>query len=206
MGLMWTATIIILALLIVGGGAVSATLMKRDTTFVPESHLSAWANLTTIVGGVAAAVSLLWAAHTYYESALLQRELSAASIYQESMQLSIAQAELANQEAATTIIQKQKDYKARNQPVPEVDRTEFEKYRWYVGHGLYSLEMIFQALPEDPSWKEAARGFMCSHRAYLNSDWFDRGRYSDAVITLVDEVKDIPFEETCPPEPKKTPL
>jgi 3-deoxy-D-manno-octulosonic-acid transferase len=68
----WSIWILMLAFL--GVAVLSAFLIKHRMS---EDSIAIWAQITTIIGGVAAAVSLLWAAHTYYASASLQRELSA---------------------------------------------------------------------------------------------------------------------------------
>jgi hypothetical protein len=79
--MMWLVMIVVLS---VAFG--SAFLIKG---FVPDTHLGAWANVATIVGGIATAISLLWAAYTYYDTVRLQRELADAALYQEHQKESV---------------------------------------------------------------------------------------------------------------------
>jgi 3-deoxy-D-manno-octulosonic-acid transferase len=55
----WSIWILMLAFL--GVAVLSAFLIKHRMS---EDSIATWAQITTIIGGVAAAVSLLWAAHT----------------------------------------------------------------------------------------------------------------------------------------------
>ena len=150
----------------------SAALIKR---FVPEGRLGAWSDVTSIVGGIATAISLLWAAYTYYDGAQLQKELAASSIYQEHMKLSIENPEFADGKLA---------------PKPPAvngsmeDKKKYEQYRWYIGHALYSFESILDVLPKDKGWKLTAEKFIQDHSEYMR-DSFPCNRYSDPIKELV---------------------
>jgi len=166
---MWLIMLIILAVIFISG-----VLIKR---IIPENKLDAWANVSSIVGGIATAISLLWAAYTFYEGAKIQKELAASSIYQEHMKLSIENPDFANGSLA---------------PKPPgiggsvADKMRYEKYRWYIGHALYSFESIFDVMPGDENWDSTAVQFIKGHSEYIR-DSFPCNRYTDRIQQLVKE-------------------
>jgi hypothetical protein len=94
------------------------------------------------------------------------------------MKLSIENADLANSKLAP-------------RPPTKNDSSnyikDYEKYRWYVGHAVYSFEAIFDVLPNDEEWKLTAKAFIEDHKAYINSDSFPCYRYSGEIQLLVKE-------------------
>jgi hypothetical protein len=165
----------IVMLVILGAVILSAFLIRR---LVPEKRLGAWANVTSIVGGIATAISLLWAAYTYYASANLQRELSAYSAYQDHMKISIEKPEFANAQLAP---------KPPKEDSSDEEKKKYEQYQWYVGHALYSFESILEALPDDKGWQDTFKGFIEDHKEYIGSNNFPCTRYSERLQQLVKE-------------------
>ncbi len=167
--MMWLMMIIILG--VVFG---STFLIKR---LVPEGKLGAWANVASIVGGIATAISLLWASYTFFESARFQRELSAYSIYQEHMKISMEKPYFANAELTP---------KPPNENSSKEDKEKYEAYQWYVGHALYSFESILAALPNDAEWEKTFAAFIKDHKEYIGSD-FPCDRYEKSIERLMEK-------------------
>lgn len=165
-----TIIITIVALVTVVFGVLVKVLLK--------SKLEDWARVGTIIAGLATAVALPWAAYTFDQSARLQRELAAASLYQEHMKLSMEKPELANAKLAP---------KQPNEDSPNTDREKYEEYQWYVGHALYSFESILEALPNDEGWKSTFKAFIEDHKEYIGSNDFPCTRYSYRLQQLVKE-------------------
>ena len=107
---------------------------------IPAGELDAWVKVTTVLGAVITGFSLLWAAYTYYKGEILQREVSAYGIYEESMRLSIEHPDFANPRLAP---------KAPGTDTSAAERMRYEQYRWYVGQALYGFELILEVYPDD---------------------------------------------------------
>lgn len=65
------------------------SIFASINTHVRNMRLTDWANVATIFGGIAAAISLPWAAYTYYDSVNRQNAILATNIYQEHMKTSM---------------------------------------------------------------------------------------------------------------------
>jgi hypothetical protein len=158
---------------------VSALIVKR---IVPTTELGNWAHVATIIAGLATAIALPWAAYTFDESSRLQRELTAANLYQEHMKISVERPELANRRLMQGS-QEEKDN---------------ERYMWYVGHALYSFETILEALPGDAAWEATAQAFIEDHRNYIGDSNFACKRYTQRIRLLVNKTLK---REVCPTQP-----
>jgi hypothetical protein len=178
-----------IVILIVLGVVVTAGFLLK--IFVPEEKWGAFANLTSILSGIVTALSIFIAAFTYYDSATLQKtlandsarlqkELAASSLYQEHMKISIEHPDLANAELAP----KQPTGHGSEKKKISTEKANYEKYRWYVGHALYSFESILEISPDDPAWKRTFEKFIQDHGEYIRSD-FPCNRYSEKLNALV---------------------
>jgi hypothetical protein len=132
----------------------------------------------TIVGGAVGALALFWAAFTYYDGALRQKEIWAMSIYQEHTKLTIDPAN--------------KNFLPRGKFAEMDPKTasawdlEYERYEWYVGNALFSFEAILDVTSGgDYGWNKTFEGFIKSHQKYLQSDRFDRERYNAKLQNLL---------------------
>lgn len=171
---------LVVFIIIMVGVLVSALLIRRC---VPKDKLQMWANVATIVAGFATAISLPWAAYTFFESSRLQRELTATNLYREHLQMSVEKPELANRQLAP-----------EEGSVKEIKKDQ-EMYLWYVGHGLYSLETVVEASPNDEEWKVVAQDFIKTHEKYIGSDDFPCNAYTRRIRLLVNKTLE---REVCP--------
>jgi len=175
--MLWILVVFILAALLI------ASSIYRNLTLEAKDHLS---KTVSIVGGGVTAVSLLLTAYTYLDSASRQRELAAYSVYQKHQELSISNTKFIGISELSL-----KEPPTKDSPIEE--RREYETYKWYVGHALFSFESILQVFPEDEGWKGTFRGFFCDHEKYLNSKEFDPIRFSTEVQNLIKET----FKKGC---------
>jgi hypothetical protein len=182
--MMW---IIIIGL---GLGLISAPFIYLYVSLEKKEQL---AKTISIVGGFIAALSLFWAAYTYSDSAQrqiqlaeasakLQRELAASSLYREHMTRSMDNPGLANAELA----RKPPTKDGSDEERADAAKEKYEKYRWYVGHALYSFESIL-AVDDDPEWKITFRQFIKDHGDYIGSD-FPCNRYDKKLNDLIKDV------------------
>ena len=143
--------------------------------FIPSEKLESLSQITSIIGGVVTAISLIWAAFTFYKGAQLQRELAAYNIYQEHLKLSIDYPDLANPKLSPNPPKDGDSMKIK----------KYEKYRWYVGYAIFSFETILDVFPDDKEWKRTASAFIIDHQDYICSDSFPCNRYTKNIQELV---------------------
>lgn len=165
--MLWIKLILILVLI-----SIFTYLVHNNVTDKDE-----WSKTVTIVGAAVGALSLLWAAFTYYDSAHRAKELSAIGIYQEHVK--------------TTIDPNNRDFLLGGkfagmdpEAISEGD-IEYERYEWYVGHALFSFEAILEVASEDYGWNKTITGFIRGHRKYMASGRFPRERYNAKLQNLV---------------------
>lgn len=146
-------------------------------TVVDKKGLS---ETVTIVGGAVGALSLLWAAFTYYDSAHRQKEIWAMSIYQEHTKLTI---DHDNLKFITN-----GEFAKKDPPPPLPDDPEYERYEWYVGNALFSFESILDVTSGgDDGWNRTFIGFIKDHKKYIESKRFDCKRYNMRLQQLITE-------------------
>jgi hypothetical protein len=168
--------IILLAFVAVG---VIAYLLKQYFHDKPQ-ELQTWVHVASIAASLAGAVSLIWAAATFYESSRLQRELTAANIYREHLELSLSNPTLANLELTGGML---------------TDREHLEKYEWYVGHALFSFETILEAKPKDQEWRDVGIELVRDHESYIKSGRLRCTHYTKQVRRLLNDALD---PDPCP--------
>ena len=163
---------------------------------VKKDHL---AKTVSILGGFTAAVSLFWAAYTFYASAELQRELAASALYREHMTKSLEHPELADGEIAPIapdMILPETNDAGQSQTIEQ--KKAYEQYRWYVGHALYSFETMLEIVADDPAWEATFKDFIKDHGEYIRRD-FPCERYSDKLNALISEV----LQKQCTKKPQR---
>jgi type II secretory pathway pseudopilin PulG len=173
----------LVVIIIIVGVLVSALLIR---SCVSSEKLQIWANVATIIAGFATAISLPWAAYTFFESSRLQRELTAINLYREHLQMSVEKPELANRKLAP-----------EEGSAKEIKKDQ-EMYLWYVGHGLYSLETVVEASPDDEEWKAVAQDFIKTHEEYIGNGNFPCNAYTRRIRLLVNETLG---RAVCPKQP-----
>jgi heme/copper-type cytochrome/quinol oxidase subunit 2 len=132
----------------------------------------------TIVGGVFAALSLFWAAFTYYDGALRQKELSAMGGYQEHMKMTIDPLNSEFLIGGT--------YAEKNPETISEGDIGYMRYEWYVGHALSSFEAILDVTSgRDEGWNRTFAGFIKGHKKYIESSKFPCNRYNAELQNLV---------------------
>jgi hypothetical protein len=168
-----------------------------------KGDLDRWKNITGILGTLVAAIALLWAAFTYFGNSRVQKTLSAANIYQEHMKMSIAHPGLADGRIAP----KNPGEDFCPSTVEDVQKmNDYEKYRWFVGHALYSFETILE-VEDDPAWNSTVDAFIRDHHTYIgsyddNHKGFPCWRYSDKLQKRLNKIF---IEKTCPNAPETEP-
>jgi hypothetical protein len=155
--------------------AVAGFLLRRRFKKTWENEM--WADIATILSGIGVVFSFVWAAYNVDQGERLDRELAALNLYQEHMKLSMDNA-FSKSEFAP--------------PLPECDdspetKKAFNKYRWYVGHAMFSFESIVSVSKGDTAWNSAISCFICGHKRYILSKYFPADRYPvlEPIITDV---------------------
>lgn len=201
---------------------VSTPFLLRRSIKDPK-NLDKWAKVSGIAGGLVAALSLLFTAYTFHttsekqkktaedtsavqkelaqENSRIQRVLAAAGIYQEHMKMSIAHPGLADGRIAP----KNPGIDFCPKTMEDVQRmNDYEKYRWYVGHALYSFETILE-VEDDPEWGSVAEAFIRDHHTYIETygppEGFPCWRYTKKLQERLTKI----FGRTCPEAPKPPP-
>jgi hypothetical protein len=135
--------------------------------------LTAWADVATIVTGVAAVVALVGAAVQIREARRSQREATAAALYGNYLATAIQYPQLS----------------AGRTRSPTGFSADFEQYEWFVSLMLHAFEQILALEPGDPVWRTTIADQLQYHRAYLVDERFVRNHYSGALIGLLDDLQ-----------------
>lgn len=138
-----------------------------------------WNTFGTVVGGVGAALALGIGVWNFKESAELQREVTALTLYREHLQSSFDQPLLARASCL-----------AEN---PLEASQQREKYSWFVVHGLHSFESILEAIEyadsdDQAEWHAVIREFADVHRCYFDSRDYNKAQYDQELVKIIESV------------------
>jgi hypothetical protein len=151
--------------------------MPSASAFEP---LNSWADLGTLVGGIATAIAALAAffaaGFAYWQIRAgreAQRETVARQTYGDYLKLAI----------------QYPDFASGSQPA---DALKFEQHEWFVSYMLNACEHILLFAAHSREWRHCVRAQLGYHRPYLcENDWFRanfRSHYSRALLSLIDEL------------------
>lgn len=148
---------------------------NRSKGAIDYSILMAWtlsdsANLSTVVTGVVAVFALGGAIWQVIAARGSQREATASSLYGNYLELAVEHPKLAS---GTVAIPSGKSFDE-----------EFERYEWFVSVMLHAFEQILDLVDSDKVWVKAIKDQIDYHEAYLASDGFVRGHYSETLQDL----------------------
>jgi uncharacterized protein YbdZ (MbtH family) len=116
-----------------------------------------------------AALAALFAAEQLAAARRLQLEVLAVESWDQMLELSLANPELADGRAFKYCGTPEDDE-------PVVDRDKCEKYRWFVSRLLFSVERLKVAFPKDRGWDTVANNQMKYHCEYFETEWVDERR------------------------------